>query len=222
MTGNKIETLNQRIVEIETRMETDGFFVNGATYMDKWPQRKQSLDQIDEIRREISLLQGEETALLLDWEYPWCAGAPIPHVVASAEKVYLIYRLRTFDPNWDGTSCRVITGKESDPAAVVEFIPCLGYRFVEYNDETHDEHPLFQRGLSYKNVHEIVNSHWIEEFQKKDICVSGMKHYFFTFHDETFECIAKWHSVQVVKATPFCDIVAQYERLLNTQCAKGK
>src|SRR5262245_34088500 len=53
--------------------------------------------------RALALARGEETALHCPWEVKWDAGAPLPHIIASGRKAYLLYLISKPDPNWDGS-----------------------------------------------------------------------------------------------------------------------
>lgn len=211
----EIESLKKMIDELEYKMSNGGAIGDGWFDSSKLQEYLRLRFQRDELRRKVSLLQGEETAILLDWPYPWDTGAPIPHVIADGHVVYLIYRLRTPpDPNWDGSTVRCISGKEVDPIAVVKF-NCYSHRFGgEYGEDCIHVHSLETHGLGLYDAHEIVNSRWIKEvnniLEKSKLTFSsfvGLKHYFFSFHDDFFECLALDYSVEVVTDKPFCDVV---------------
>lgn len=196
MDKSEIENLQKELAELEYRIENPGDF---SDYRELHELR-------DKIQRTLSLLQGKETAVLLDWKYPWCRGAPIPHVVSSGYTTFLIYRLlQVPHPGWDGSTVRIISGNEPDPIAVVEF-HSRAFRFGGYyNEDNLDTHPLYEHGLRHYEAHEIINSSWLEEI---DVNREIYKHYFFAFHDECFECLAnKDCSVEVFEDKPFCDVV---------------
>lgn len=71
------------------------------------------------------------------------------------------------------------------------------------NDEAMRRHPLGGRGLEYYSVHEVIDSSWIRARARvDDLSVNpkaetidakllrGKRHFIFTFHSSTFECIA--------------------------------
>jgi hypothetical protein len=92
---------------------------------------------------------------------------------------------------------------EDAGTAVVEFKRCLVSRFGYPNDES-------RRGIpQYKDapygIYEVRNSSWIKEVvrlnrhrfpETKDDYVR--KHFLFTFHDDTFECLADDLTLEVV------------------------
>lgn len=173
-----------------------------------------------EIQRKISLFAGLETAVLLDWKYPWDVGAPFPHVLSNHHETFLIYRLKTPpDPGWDGATIRIVTGKEPMPVAVVKF-QTRSFRFgVDWNEDNVHVHKLADRGLEAYRAHEIANSHWIQELKEADsrcdpydLILSRndeTKHYFFAFHDDYFECLAYGYTVEVIEDRSLSDVVAE-------------
>lgn len=163
------------------------------------------------IQRELSLAKKEETAILCDWPVKWNKGAPLPHVISSGHKTFLIYYTGEIDPAWDGTYVKII-----DPAkeellllAVVEFIHCYAYKFGGANDEVIHGHPLWGRGLEPYGAHIIHNSRWIKEEEKinsvhryyKAERWKKINHYLLLFHDEMFECLAEGFKIETVRDT---------------------
>ncbi len=54
------------------------------------------------------------------------------------------------------------------------------------------------KGLGFYGSYEVINSEWIEELRRNNKTTYpdretflGFRHFVFTFHDSTFECIAK-------------------------------
>jgi hypothetical protein len=72
------------------------------------------------------------------------------------------------------------------------------------NDELLHTHPLYERGLRFYAGFEVVNSSWLAEAQARsrrhpqhvDAAWAGRRHFVITFHDETFECLAKGYVVE--------------------------
>ena len=92
---------------------------------------------------------------------------------------------------------------EAAGTAVVEFRRCLVTRFGYPNDEARWAIPRF-KGVSY-GIYEVQNSSWIREVVQMNRCAFPStkddyvsKHFLFTFHDDTFECLADDLSVEVV------------------------
>ena len=87
--------------------------------------------------------------------------------------------------------------------AIVEFKRCILTRFGYPNDEARWGIPRY-KNLSY-DIYEVRNSTWIEDVvsmnrysfpDTKDDYVT--RHFLFTFHDSTFECLADDLTVEVV------------------------
>ena len=122
----------------------------------------------------------EERAVVLDdWPHP-AGGASEPRVLADDSSLSLLYR--TAD----------------DQFAVVRFRICHVLAFGAPNDEALRGHPLYQRGLQYYSVHEILGSSLVRELERRnrvhpnhnpDSYLRGRRHYVFTFHDKTLECV---------------------------------
>jgi len=175
------------------------------------------------LKRNLSLEKGEETAVPIEWEYPWDAGAPIPHVISNDSRTFLIYYVNVVDPNWDGTYANVrdTTSGQEDLIALVEFIRVIHFKFGGPNDEVIHGHPLYEHGLEAYSAHEVINSKWIAE-QKQINSVhyrydparwENLKHYILTFHDEMFECIAQEYKIEVFKGA-FREIVFEATKRL--------
>lgn len=89
--------------------------------------------------------------------------------------------------------------------AFVQFKNCLITKFGYPNDEALSGHPLFEAGLSCYGIFEVFNSPWIEDVRIQnrksfpDFEFKGLRHFIFTFHDSTFECLAEDFVVELRK-----------------------
>jgi hypothetical protein len=157
--------------------------------------------------RALAAARGEEYAIPLKGLPPSDVGAPLPHLLADGRRALLAYYVAEPDPDWDGMYVTVIDPAENREAllAVVEFTGYLAVRMGLPNDEALKGHPLYSRGLEAYAMHLVVNSSWITELERVNSvhpCHEGgwhtwARHYLFTFHDETFECIARGHEVRL-------------------------
>ena len=174
-----------------------------------------------QLQRKLSLVKGDETALLLEWEYMWDTGAPCPYVLSSAGKTLLIYHLHEMDPNWDGTYANIVDSTSDDvfPLVLVEFIGCYSFKFGGANDEVLRGHPLWNKGLEGYQAHIIENSRWIQEERKINSVHAyynedrwkDKKHFIFTFHDELFECITESYKIEVFRDS-FLNVIKEAQR----------
>lgn len=91
----------------------------------------------------------------------------------------------------------------ADEVAVLTFQGALAHMFGMPNDKVLKGHPLAGRGLEPYRLHEVHNSSWLRALERihsvhdrhdPEIFMRDKKHYIFTFHDSTFECIAEGFS----------------------------
>jgi hypothetical protein len=90
------------------------------------------------------------------------------------------------------------TRRDEAGTAVVELPGCLVTRLGYPNDEGHHESP-FYNDLAY-GVYEVINSIWVRQLRdyrktrfpnpNPDWWGLEGRHFVFTFHDSTFECIS--------------------------------
>jgi hypothetical protein len=167
-------------------------------------------DEVLAAERALAAARGEAYAVPLDGLPPADVGAPLPHLLADGRHVLLAYYVAEHDPSWDGTSVTVIDPAENREAllAVVELEGYLSVRMGVPNDEALQGHPLYSRGLRAYAMHLVVNSSWIAELERINSVhahyqggwQAWARHYLFTFHDETFECIARSHTVRLERS----------------------
>lgn len=132
-------------------------------------------------------------AVELDLGVQWDAGAPMPHVIGNGRQAMVIFELAT-------GPIRTIDELESldDEVGVVVFDHVHNFMFGGLNDEARKGHPLYGHGLRLYGAHEVMNSEWIAESERRNSVHryhrggwhQRYRHYVFCFHDETLECIA--------------------------------
>ncbi len=126
-------------------------------------------------------------------------GAPIPIIVEDEHRTFVAYYVEQRDPDWDGTTVRVV-GPDSDDelVAIVKF-NAYATMFGPPNDEAFSGHPLAARGLKPYGFFEIFDSSWIRGLERmnsvhpyhdKTDFLARYRHFVLSFHDTTFECIA--------------------------------
>jgi len=208
-----ISDLEARLAQAQARYEKATKALAPKHKGGEWEEWRAAYHELLEDERALALAKGEETALPCPWEVPWDMGAPLPHVLSSGYKTYLMYLVREPDPNWDGTYVTVVdpTSPEVLPIALVEFIRCYDFKFGGPNDEVMEGHPLHGKGLGSYDAHLIANSHWLAELEQinsvhifyNPSAWKGpkLKHYMLLFHDEMFECIAEDHKIEVFQGT---------------------
>jgi hypothetical protein len=131
-------------------------------------------------------------------------GAPCPVTIADEHHLAIAFYLEPRNEKWDGTAVRVV-GPDTDGEtfAIVTFKSALAYFNGPPNDEAFAGHPLEKRGLSPYGAFEVKHSSWLRYLMKmdrvhrchKDDAYADYRHLILTFHDTTFECIAKGYRI---------------------------
>jgi len=118
------------------------------------------------------------------------AGAPAPVVLANESSVVLSYRLAISD------------------FAFVRFSASRMHLLGLPNDEALHGHPLWGRGLEFYSGYRAKDSSLIRRLERansahqfhQSTSFDALDHYIVTFHDSTFECVAK--SVDILENIP--------------------
>lgn len=157
--------------------------------------------------RALAAAQDQSYAVPVELPVLWDTGAPLPHLLQNDYRAFLIFLIRDPDPNWDGSYVN-IRHPESAAAcqlAVVEFKGCVSTMMGTPNDEVLHGHPLYGKGLEGYRPMRVENSAWLAELQRINSVHDGyapdrwsrLSHYFFGFHDSTFECVAESVGVEL-------------------------
>ena len=86
--------------------------------------------------------------------------------------------------------------RETAGTGVIEIQGCSVTKFGYPNDEALAGHPLYKHGLGAYGVFEVKKSIWIQQMTEQNrvsfpqTTESRRRHFVFTFHDSTFECVA--------------------------------
>lgn len=134
----------------------------------------------------------DERVIRLD--LPWIPdpGAPLPVTWQDDSRALVAYYTAASAPG--------------GPLAIVEFEGTLCSMFGYPNDEALGGHPLFHLGLGYYGIFEVLGSSWLDELREQNLRVfpsatwwpnsprsawGPARHFVITFHDSTFECLAR-------------------------------
>jgi len=143
---------------------------------------------------------------VLDFPFPWSAGAPLPTLLQDENHTFLLF----------------LTTEDDHGIGLVEFERCFATSFGSPGDETFHGHPLYSAGLRRYEAMEVFNSPWIAQLQKIDSVhprhhpstYADLRHFVFAFHDTTFECVAAGFTATRTDG-PLSDVVKRVaERLL--------
>jgi hypothetical protein len=118
-----------------------------------------------------------------------------------------------------------MVGVESskEPAAVISFDRPSIHTFGPPNDEAFSGHRLASKGLRPYGAFEILNSQWIRQLEKVNSVhprhdpiryMEGKRHFILTFHDSTFECVARSYSIAYARAS-IKELLAKHVGAIN-------
>jgi hypothetical protein len=126
-------------------------------------------------------IDGQDQAVPIE-DIPRPALPPNPLVVAGDFDLFLAYQVAP------GTGL-----------VLIEFENPASHYFGGPSDQALNGHPLRGRGLDYYGAFEVYDSSWIRVLARMDRAhprhdprmFDGLRHFIFTFQDETFECVAR-------------------------------
>ena len=113
-------------------------------------------------------------------------GAPLPLLVASDDELRIAY----ISPG---------EGSNGEVVVTVTFDMAQAHMFGPPDDEAFSGHPLAKRGLEPYGFFRIDRSSWIRQLERMNSVhpfhspelFEDLHHYVLSFHDTTFECVAK-------------------------------
>jgi hypothetical protein len=130
-------------------------------------------------------VDGQDKVIPCEGVPPQSAGAPMPIIVANDIQLVVVYDAR------------------GDERVALRFEGPRAHYFGSPNDEALSGHPLNGRGLGPYGAYEVLASSWIRSLERMNRVhprhnaarYAELRHFIFTFHDKTFECVAKGMSV---------------------------
>lgn len=145
--------------------------------------------------RVLAAAKNEPHAVPVGFPVKWDTGAPLPHLIRSDNRTFLVFLLGESDL--------------ADDVALVEFKGCSVAKMGAPNDEVIHGHPLHGKGMEPYCALEVKNSAWIEELKAINSVHRNYRpeswknsiHYILGFHDCTFECVAESFVVERQTAT---------------------
>jgi hypothetical protein len=155
---------------------------------DKLQETLEAFEVVASAQRALAAAKGEEYAIPYNIGFLPEAAASEPVIIQTDFATILTFSATRPMPN----------GKRGDAGyGIVEFDLCSTTQFGYPNDEARRGHPLYERGLVGYGVYEVCNSSWVKlETEQNRVAFpntpdSTQRHFIFTFHDSTFECIAR-------------------------------
>lgn len=138
--------------------------------------------------REFAAAKGEPYAVPYEIGFTPESAVPEPVVLQTETFIFLTFSAVKLMPEGNFHSAGY---------AIIEFDVCSQSKFGYPNDEALDGHPLCSKGLDAYGVYEVINSAWVRLLTEQNRVSfpntpdSTSRHFIFTFHDSTFECIAR-------------------------------
>ena len=136
-------------------------------------------------------------------------GAPCPMLIANEHQLWLAFYVREDDSHWDGKTCRLVDENSDETCAVVHFKGLKSHILGQPDEMRTHLHPLGRRGLTAYMSVEVIHSSWIRKlaaFHAKiprhwPHAYDKARHFIFTFHDSSFECIADSFEVTIIRSS---------------------
>ncbi|EEF60707.1 hypothetical protein [Pedosphaera parvula] len=136
----------------------------------------------------LAAAKGEEYAVPLDIGFLPEAAVSEPVLLQTDYATILTFSAVRRTPD----------GKREDAGyGIIELDLCWVTKFGYPNDEALPGHPLSETGLDAYGVYEVRNSSWVKLITEQNRVAfpktpdSKQRHFIFTFHDSTLECIAR-------------------------------
>ena len=151
---------------------------------------------------------------------PASAGDSMPLVLANDRPAVLAYAFHE-KPAWLQDEAER-TAETGELFALIAFSSKKAVLFGPPNDEALNGHPLHDRGLQPYSAFEVKDSSWIRSLERMNRVhprhrperLAEYRHLIFTFHDSTFECIARAFRASSIRTTT-SDLVTEMSRRLG-------
>jgi hypothetical protein len=175
-----VEELQRRLNDAEQRLQL-------LLKQRKFTEYEGAFEQVSLAQRTLAAAKEEEYANPLDIGFLPEAAVSGPLLIQTDSQCFLTFNAVRMLPNGK---------REAAGTGVVEIRGCSITKFGYPNDEALSGHPLYKRGLVGYGVFEVPNSIWIKQMTEQNRVAfpnppdSTQRHFIFSFHDSTFECVA--------------------------------
>jgi hypothetical protein len=177
--------------------------------VDKLQKSFAAFEAVASAQRALAAAKGEEYAVPYDLGFVPEAAVSEPVLLQTDSGAILTFS--AMRERHDGK-------REDAGYGIVEIDSCSLTKFGYPNDEALPGHPLHGRGLGAYGVFEVHNSSWIKtKAQQNRVAFPNyalwptQRHFIFTLHDSTFECIARGLRGSV-STKPYADIFEDIRR----------
>ena len=141
---------------------------------------------------------GKDEVIALE-DVPQCdAGVPWPIVIGDEGCLMLAYNAATWP-------------EDDEIVAIIRVVSPYAHMFGPPNDEALHGHPLggiLGNRIAPYGAYEVRNSSWIRALEsmnavhpmhQKSTFLKDKRHFIFTFHDSTFECVAEDFNIGILE-----------------------
>ncbi len=210
MNAPDIPWLEKQLAEAKSHLRQ---VLEAGVKTDKLKESLAAYEAVASAQRALAAAKGEEYAVPLYIGFLPEAAVSEPVLLQNDYAAILTFSAMRPLPN----------GKREDAGyGIVEFDSCSLTKFGYPNDEALSGHPLYARGLAGYGVYEAHNSSWIKLVTQQNRAVfpntpdSTQRHFIFTFHDSTFECVARGLYASL-SAKPYAEIFEEVKnRIFKT------
>jgi len=132
-------------------------------------------------------------------------------LVASEHALHVAFYGEPEQPKWNGTTTRMVDSSSTEEQVIlVTFEHPSIHLFGPPNDEAFSGHRLAVKGLEPYGAFEVLHSEWIQQLEAMNAVhprhdrarfMEGKRHLILTFHDSTFECVARGYRVEIAKGS---------------------
>lgn len=132
-------------------------------------------------------------------------------LVASEHALHVAFYGEPAEPDWNDTTTRIVDSNSIEEQVIlVTFEHSSAHLFGPPNDEAFSGHRLVAKGLEPYGAFEVLHSEWIQQLETMNAVhprhdkarfLEGKRHLILTFHDSTFECIARGYRVEFAKGS---------------------
>lgn len=181
----EIRDLEEQLASAKKQLEQ---VLHACRTTDMLQESGTAFEAVASAQRALAAAKGEDYAVPYDIGFVPEAAVSEAVLLQTDDAAFLTFSAMRELPN----------GKREDAGyGIVQLDWCSLTKFGLPNDEARAGHPLYDRGLRGYGVFEVHNSSWIElETQQNRVAFpntpeSTQRHFIFTFHDSTFECIVR-------------------------------
>ena len=174
--------------ELEQQLKEAELHVQDVVARASLAESLAACERLAEAQRSLAAAKGEDYAVPIDIGFVPEAAVSGGVLIQTEYQCFLTFNAMRVLPN---------RKREEAGTGIVDCRSCSITKFGYPNDEALRGHPLYKRGLHAYGVFEVRNSTWIKQMTEQNRVAfpntrdSTRRHFIFSFHDSTFECVAE-------------------------------